>query len=260
MLESTFMATHSSFFAMIGVAEQFASLRNWLGEVLSVFTLLRWVKRILGYENQAGAAGEAISADSFRAFEANGGKATPGKGGPKTPKHSKKPIIIFFLTIVGLPWLMNKLVRLITAKQEAEARRLGLPPGAMVPIMDQQTGQPLPQHLQPPGVDLSLLPSNQAQIANTKRLQEEASLDPSQLTFVRATHAYAPSSGEGQAPAEGSENFELTFEKNEIIAVLTPKENRQDPGWWRGRLRSGKIGWFPSTHVQEVPMNGGKKA
>lgn len=44
MLESTFMATHSSFFAMIGVAEQFGALRNYLGQVS---TARRWMRRSL---------------------------------------------------------------------------------------------------------------------------------------------------------------------------------------------------------------------
>jgi len=47
MLESTYMATHSSFFAMIGVAEQFGSLRNYLGQVLSIFALIRFVKNLI---------------------------------------------------------------------------------------------------------------------------------------------------------------------------------------------------------------------
>jgi peroxin-13 len=249
MLESTFMATHSSFFAMIGVAEQLGNLRNWLGEILNVFTLLRWVKRMLGMggnDAQAvtgGAADGALSAEGFRAFESNGG-VVPQNQKASTPKPSKKPLIIFFLTVVGLPWLMNKLVRLITARQEAEARRLGLPEGAIVPIFGQD-GQPLPQHMQPPGVDLSLLPSNQPQAL------QDPPLDPSKLTFVRAVHSYQPPTDDG---------FELSFEKNDIIAVLTPKEERQDPGWWRGRLRNGKIGWFPSTHVQEVPMKDGSNS
>ena len=46
MLESTFMATHSSFFAMVGVADQFAHLRNYLGEVLSIFALARQIKNL----------------------------------------------------------------------------------------------------------------------------------------------------------------------------------------------------------------------
>ena len=244
MLESTFMATHSSFFAMIGVAEQFANLRNWLGEVLSVFALLRWAKSILGQAETAqpgtvaGVAGNGgLNADGFRAFEA-GGTVIPTPGtGAAAPKPSKKPIVIFFLTVIGLPYLMSKLVRLITARQEAEARRLGLPEGAMLPIMGPD-GQPLPQHMQPPGVDLALFAQSQQQQLN-------AAIDPSKLTFVRAVHAYSSTT---------KDEFELSFEKNDIIAVLTPKEERTDPGWWRGRLRDGRIGWFPSTHIHEVPM------
>lgn len=254
MLESTFMATHSSFFAMIGVAEQLGNLRTWLGEALSIFTLIRWIKRLLGREKAGDAAAAGgISADGFRAFEASG-TATPtssAAGKSTSPRPSKKPLVIFLLTVVGLPWLMNKLVKLITARQEAEARRLGLPPGAVIPIFGPD-GQPLPQHMQPPGVDLSLLSQNQMQQQAQQQQQEDlAALDPSKLLFVRATHPYRPPTGD---------DFELSFDKNDIIAVLTPKEDRTEPGWWRGRLRDGRIGWFPSTHVQEVPMSASKKA
>ena len=242
MLESTFMATHSSFFAMIGVAEQLASLRNWLGEALSVFTMIRFVKRMLGKDDSnAITAGQGLSAESFKAFEQTGATTPNGTGKlpSNQPKPSKKPLIIFFLTVVGLPWLMTKLVRLITAKQEAEARRLGLPPGSVIPLFD-ASGQPLPQHMQPPGVDLNLLPQNRQALL-------ESAVDPSKLTFVRAAHAHA-----------SNDEYELAFEKDDIIAVLTPKPERQDPGWWRGRLRDGRVGWFPSTHVVEIPMNSKK--
>ena len=252
MLESTFMATHSSFFAMIGVAEQFAHLRNWLGEVLSVFTVLRFLKRMLGLargEDAATAAaggaagsGGALSAEGFRAFEANGGK--PPAAPAAAPRPSKKPIVIFLLTVVGLPWLMTRLVRLITARQEAEARRLGLPPGAVIPLFD-AAGQPLPQHLQPPGVDLALLHQAQQPQAQAQGADEAAALDPSKLTFVRALYPHA---------STANDEFELSFAKDDVIAVLTPKHERTEPGWWRGRLRDGRIGWFPSTHVQEIPM------
>lgn len=258
MLESTFMATHSSFFAMIGVAEQFANLRNWLGEVLSIFTVIRFVKRMLGRGDAggelqgAGGGAGGMTAEGFRAFEANGGilpQQIGGQSGSSAPKPSKKPLVIFALTVIGLPWLMAKLIRLITAKQEAEARRLGLPPGAVIPLFDPQ-GQPLPQHLQPPGVDLNLLQQSQSQLQQQQQL--DMAVDPSKLTFVRAIHSYSSS---------GNDEFELAFEKNDIIAVLTPKEERgTEAGWWRGRLRDGRIGWFPSTHVQEIPMNTASKA
>lgn len=54
MLESTFMATHSSFFAMVGVIDQFGQLRDALGGVLGLFGLLRWLKEtITGRKHQS---------------------------------------------------------------------------------------------------------------------------------------------------------------------------------------------------------------
>lgn len=247
MLESTFMATHSSFFAMIGVAEQFGHLRNYLGQVLSIFALLRWLKSLLYRLVGRTPPGDAISADGFRAFEASGGAAGAkgqGQAGPAAPKMSKRPLVVFFLTVVGLPWLMNRLVRLITARQEAEAARIaaagGLPP---VPQFDAY-GRPLPPQVQ----------SQQA---------AAAPLDPSQLTFVRALYAYTP-------PPEAADK-ELAFAKDDIMAILAPsreeralqaKEAKAAGGevgagtWWMGRKRDGTTGWFPSTYVRELPMNG----
>jgi len=224
MLESTFMATHSSFFAMIGVAEQFGHLRNYLGQVLSIFALIRWCRslldRALGRESHE----TAITADSFRAFE-SGASAASAAGGPNgpnngRPKLAKKPLIVFLLTVIGLPWLMTRLVRLITQRQEEEARLRALNPNLGPPLLD-QFGQPIPPSPAAAGVPL----------------------DPSSLTFVRATFAY-----------QATDPAELSFKPDDIIAVLTPLAERTVPGWWRGRLRDGTIGYFPSTHVAELPM------
>ncbi|CCU97695.1 unnamed protein product [Malassezia sympodialis ATCC 42132] len=114
MLESTFMATHSSFFAMVGVADQFAHLRNYLGEVLSIFALARQLKHL--YLRMTG-RGSLVGIDpkEFSDFR----RGAPGKHRP-----SKRPLFIFFLAVIGLPYLMGKLVRLITAKQDEERARL----------------------------------------------------------------------------------------------------------------------------------------
>ncbi|GAA6033933.1 hypothetical protein JCM8097_000415 [Rhodosporidiobolus ruineniae] len=251
MLESTFMATHSSFFAMIGVAEQFGHLRNYLGQVLSVFALLRWCKALLYRLVGKTPPGEGLTAEGFRAFEAGGGGGATGgganaAGGPAAPKMSKRPLVVFFLTVIGLPWLMNRLVRLITARQEAEAARLGLAVGQQ-PQFD-ALGRPLP-----PTVSAA---------------DQAAALDPSQLTFVRALYPYAP-------PPHAADK-ELAFGKDDILAILAPsKEERAAQAkaaaiegggeggggagagtWWMGRKRDGTTGWFPSTYVRELPMNG----
>lgn len=223
MLESTFMATHSSFFAMIGVAEQFGHLRNYLGQVLSIFALIRWcrnlVDKILGRESREGVAGSGtITADGFRAFESGASVGVNGSAVAK-PKLAKKPLVLFLLTVIGLPWLMIRLVRIITARQEEEARMNALNPQYQNILRD-QFGNPLPN--QP---------------------QQQAPIDPSTLTFVRATFPYQATNPE-----------ELSFAVDEIIAVLTPASERTSDGWWRGRLRDGTIGFFPSTYVSDIPI------
>lgn len=152
MLESTFMATHSSFFAMVGVADQFASLRNYLGQVLSIFALARWMKNML-LRLTGRAPAVDLNARDFQDF------ATAKSSGQKaSAKPSKRPLVIFFMAVVGLPYLMGKLVRLITAKQEAERQRLEA--------------------------------QGQGQQGGQLTLPDGASIDPSKLTFVRALYKY----------------------------------------------------------------------
>ncbi|KAI8373675.1 Peroxin 13, N-terminal region-domain-containing protein [Blakeslea trispora] len=114
MLESTFMATHSSFMAMVGVAEQLGFLRNYLGQVFSVFALYRFVKRM--FYKMTGRSTSAQSMEmSLMEFESfNNKSAAPG------PKMSRKPFLIFMLMVVGLPYMMHKLIKLIASKQQQQ--------------------------------------------------------------------------------------------------------------------------------------------
>lgn len=204
MLESTFMATHSSFFAMVGVADQFAHLRNYLGEVLSIFALARQIKnlylRMMGRRPVHG-----IDAREFGEFK---------RIGSAKSKPSKRPLVFFFLAVIGLPYLMGKIVKLITAKQDEERARLS-----------KQAAEA--------GTSLQML----------QDAQGAAVLDPSKLTFVRARFAY-----------NATDNLELSLKQNEIIAVLskTDPQTGQESQWWRGRTRDGRIGWFPSTYVETL--------
>ncbi|KAF7794074.1 hypothetical protein EIP86_005204 [Pleurotus ostreatoroseus] len=128
MLESTFMATHSSFFAMVGVIEQFGQLRNALGSVLGLFGLVRWMKELVtGRRDAAGALrGE------FKEF-VNGRPVQGPPGGPPAPKPSKKPLIIFLLAVFGVPYAMHKLVRILTERQQQQAQLMGAA-GALPPL------------------------------------------------------------------------------------------------------------------------------
>ncbi|KAL5490269.1 PEX13 [Sanghuangporus weigelae] len=109
MLESTFMATHSSFFAMVGLVDQFAHLRNALGSVLGLFGLLRWLKELI-----TGKRSPNPMQNEFQSFV--NGKPVQSVAGPPAPKPSKKPIIIFLLAIFGIPYAMHRLIKVLSQR------------------------------------------------------------------------------------------------------------------------------------------------
>jgi len=202
MLESTFMATHSSFFAMVGVVDQFAQLRNALGSVLGLFGLLRWMKEIVTGKRPSDSGGLNTE---FRDF-VNGRPAQR----PQEPhvKANKKPIIIFLLAVFGIPYAMSKLIRLLQERAQAQAAA---------------NGGVLPGQLPP--------------------------LDPSSLSFARASYPFTPSNPN-----------ELALKENEIVAITGKIDPRTgavvdprlevDGEWWKGRTRDGREGWFPKKWVE----------
>ncbi|KAF1839984.1 uncharacterized protein K460DRAFT_421646 [Cucurbitaria berberidis CBS 394.84] len=120
MLQSTYMATHSSFFAMVSVAEQFGNLRQTLGSVLGIYTVMRWIRtaiaKITGRPLPADAT--SLTPASFAAFN---GRMPDGSPAPAKP--SKKPFIVFMLAVFGLPYLMGKLIKALARSQEEEEKR-----------------------------------------------------------------------------------------------------------------------------------------
>ncbi|KAI1321210.1 Peroxisomal membrane protein PAS20 [Mortierella claussenii] len=201
MLESTFMATHSSFMAMVGVAEQFGHLRGYLGQVLSIFALLRWAKslayRLVGMKAPVNT--QELTAGNFQEFQAQ-------------PRYSKRPIVIFLLAVFGLPYLMGRLIRALSSRNPQPQQGL------------------LPDH------------EGQAVAAATPGV-----VNPQNLDFARALYDFTPSNTQQ----------ELGFRRGDIIAILS----RQDPMgqeslWWRGRLRSGEMGLFPSNYVEIINKGG----
>nr|POE49492.1 peroxisomal membrane protein pas20 [Quercus suber] len=119
MLESTYMATHSSFFAMVSVAEQIGTLRQTLGSILGIFAIMRWFRaamaKITGRPPPA--SPKDLTPAKFAAFS-----GVPGPDG--TPaRPSRKPFIFFVVAVFGLPYLMSKLIRTLAASQEAEHQK-----------------------------------------------------------------------------------------------------------------------------------------
>jgi peroxin-13 len=110
MIESTFTATHSSFFAIMALVEHFGNLRTTLSNIvlsLPLIHLLRsLIAKILGRPPPSN-----ITAESFARYEAR----TSGQ-----PRASKKPLILFILAIFGLPYLMGKLIKALAEKQTLE--------------------------------------------------------------------------------------------------------------------------------------------
>ena len=106
---------------MVSVAEQFGNLRDTLGSILGIFTLMRWIRtliaRLTGRPPPVDA--KALTPASFARFE---GRQSPlPEGGP--PKPSRKPLFFFMLAAFGLPYIMSKVIRSLAANAEEEERR-----------------------------------------------------------------------------------------------------------------------------------------
>jgi peroxin-13 len=214
MLESAFMTTHSSFFAMVSMAEQLGNLRHTLGSVLGIYTLLRWARTIIakitGRPPPADAT--ALTPQAFSNFMSGGkGPAMLPDGTPAPPRPSRKPFIMFAVAVFGLPYLMSKLIRSMAASQEEAARK-----------QQEMTGGYINQN------------------------GEQVALDPKKLDFCRVMYDYSP--------ANQSAGMDLAVKKGDLVAVLSktdPMGNASE--WWRCRSRDGKVGYLPGPYLQTLP-------
>lgn len=232
MLESTYMATHSSFFAMVSVAEQFSNLRNTLGSILGIFTLLRWMRtliaKITGRPPPADAT--ALTPSAFASFQ---GLSAPSPSNPNgVPTPSRKPFVIFLLAVFGLPYLMTKLIRSLAKSAEEERQQQHQQNHPFGPVLGPD-GQPLP--------DQGYLPQQQ---------QQQQPIDPSKLDFCRVLYDYPPSSS---PPPPGSEAVDLNVKKGDLVAVLSKTDPMgQQSEWWRCRARDGRMGYLPGVYLEIV--------
>ncbi|KNE60773.1 hypothetical protein AMAG_06131 [Allomyces macrogynus ATCC 38327] len=121
MLDSTLHATFSSFHAMMTVADQVGALRQYLGQIVGLVYLARRAK--------AWVTGQPAPKDLVADFHAGSGH---GAMTPRRPPIKKKPILIFLLLVFGFPYLLRKLVMVLSARmqaqQQAQQQRIKLDP------------------------------------------------------------------------------------------------------------------------------------
>lgn len=214
MLESAYMTTHSSFFAMVSMAEQLGNLRQTLGSILGIYTLMRWMRTLLAKLTGRPPPADATSLTpaNFSSFISGGSApATLPDGSPAPPRPSKKPFVMFALAVFGLPYLMGKIIRAMARSQEEELRRN----------------------------------QEQMSLSYTNQSGEQISLDPRKLDFCRVIYDYTPAANSG--------GLDLEVKKGEFVAVLSktdPMGNASE--WWRCRARDGKMGYLPSPYLEPI--------
>ncbi|QLG71414.1 hypothetical protein HG535_0B04560 [Zygotorulaspora mrakii] len=135
MLESTYMATHNSFFSMISVAEQFSYLKEVLGSFFGIFAMMKFLRRILHYvtrgrlgiapkyshdKNKAGKDSDgSLLIEEFEKFNSNGNSESK-----KRKKLSWKPLILFLAAVFGFPYILNKFIYTVQNSQNARTGRI----------------------------------------------------------------------------------------------------------------------------------------
>jgi peroxin-13 len=79
--------------AMVGVAEQFGNIKNYLGSVFSIYSLVDTLKK---WGLKAVGKTPPVSVAEFKKYKKNTG--------------SSKPFLVFLLFMVGMPWIVSKLI------------------------------------------------------------------------------------------------------------------------------------------------------
>lgn len=212
MLEATYMATHSSFFTMVSLAEQFGNLKNALGSLLGIFALINFCKKIF-YKLTGKNYNNGLNLKEFGKFENKQKKLEEnlrkqqGPNGSSKSRISFKPLLLFLAASIGFPYLLNKAIQKLN--QQNQQRRLN----------DQQLHQ-------------------QQQSMNSNNL-----LDPSNLEFAKSLYEFNPENPNIEIELKPNELVA-------ILSKLDPLGNESK--WWKVRSRSGKVGYVPLNYLSVI--------
>lgn len=169
MLEATYMATHSSFFTMVSLAEQFGNLKNALGSLLGIFAIIKFVKKMF-YKVTGKTYNYGLNMKEFTKFEKKQKRIEDGLRKQHNPKRiSFKPLLLFLAASIGFPYLLSKAIQKLNAQQQQ--RRL--------------SGAQNPQGLVPQGLDPSSLQFAKALYEfNPENPNIEIELTPNELVAI----------------------------------------------------------------------------
>ncbi|KAL9559702.1 hypothetical protein MBANPS3_000272 [Mucor bainieri] len=188
-LESTLMATHSGFNALLQLTRQFRTIRHSVSHIFGVLSLLRWLKsKALGSRVKP----STLARFSIKEFESYSHRSS-----------SITPWMVMLAVSISVPIIMQ--------------------------LHQRQAANIEPKH--------TLSTSTATNIAVPAA---PVVTKPTRLDFARALYSF-----------QAESRHELTLRPNDLIAILS----KEDADWWQGRLKNGKIGYFPANHVEIIEKN-----
>ena len=214
---------------MVSVAEQFGNLRDSLGSIFGIFTLLRWLRTLLaklrGQPPPVDATTLTPSAfASFLSGDKHAGRGSApghitlpdGTVRPAPPRPSKKPFIMFLVAVFGMPYLMGKLIRALARSQEAN----------------------------------DMAARQQAQLTGPN--QNPNNLTPTDdksppLAFGRLLYDYNPAQNQSGA----SSPMDLPAKKGDLVVIISQTDPSGRPSdWWKCRSRDSRVSYLPGPYLE----------